>query len=74
MGFLVAALLLGTGLTGRPATAEVSEAVEDLLWDLQLVPLVGDPPPLALPGLDGRIYSLAEAKGQVVLFYFWATW
>jgi peroxiredoxin len=30
--------------------------------------------PFALPGLDGRRHTLAEARGQPVLVHFFATW
>lgn len=36
---------------------------------------IGDPAPeLRLPGPDGRLTSLSEFHGKVVLVYFWATW
>ena len=31
-------------------------------------------PAFALPGLDGKITSLADLKGKVVVVFFWATW
>jgi hypothetical protein len=31
-------------------------------------------PPIALPGLDGKIKDLADLKGTVVLVFFWTTW
>jgi thiol-disulfide isomerase/thioredoxin len=31
-------------------------------------------PPLSLPGYDGPPWSLAAAKGQVVVLNFWASW
>ena len=62
-------------LSGAPATP-ADKALEDLLFDLQLVPLEGKaPPPFELERLaDGRKVSLASLKGQALLLYFWATW
>jgi cytochrome oxidase Cu insertion factor (SCO1/SenC/PrrC family) len=31
-------------------------------------------PAFALPDLDGKPWSLADARGKVVLLFFWATW
>jgi len=28
----------------------------------------------SLPGIDGRVYSLSDFKGKVVIVNFWATW
>jgi cytochrome oxidase Cu insertion factor (SCO1/SenC/PrrC family) len=62
-------------LSGAPATP-ADKALDDLLFDLQLVPLEGKtPPPFELERLaDGQKVSLASQKGQVLLLYFWATW
>jgi hypothetical protein len=31
-------------------------------------------PPIALPDLDGKTWTLAGAHGKVVLLFFWASW
>ena len=68
---MVALALAGLAL-GSTARADT---VEDLLFDLQLVPLDGQtPPPFALERLDGKRVALSDLRGQVVLLYFWATW
>jgi len=49
--------------------------VEDLLFDLQVIPLLGqDPPAFRLESLDGKKVSLDEYRGKPVFLYFWATW
>jgi peroxiredoxin len=49
--------------------------VEDLLLDLQVLPLDGQTPPgFTLESLDGRKVSLRDFLGKPVLLYFWATW
>jgi cytochrome oxidase Cu insertion factor (SCO1/SenC/PrrC family) len=75
LAVLVAASVLGAGGPWlAPARAGTPEELEDRLIDLQVFPLDDAPPPLALPGLDGKRHDLAAAKGRVVLLYFWATW
>jgi hypothetical protein len=51
-------------------------SMEDLLFDLELVPLDGrTPAPFALERLaDGKTVGLADFKGRALLVYFWATW
>ncbi|MGH7279158.1 MAG: peroxiredoxin family protein [Candidatus Rokuibacteriota bacterium] len=61
--------------TTAPATVAGTDALDDLLFDLQLIPLEGrTPPPFTLPTVDGRRVSLADFGGRPVLLYFWATW
>lgn len=48
--------------------------LDGLLRELSVRPAWGEPPPLALPGLDGRRHTLDALRGRVVLLYFWATW
>ncbi len=79
----VVTLLVGVWLavTTRPRTAPpapaaraVTERVEDLLMDLQIISLDGPAPALSLEGLDGRRVALADLAGRPALIYFWATW
>ena len=51
-------------------------SMEDLLFDLELVPLDGrTPAPFSLQRLaDGKTVGLADFKGRALLVYFWATW
>ncbi|HXJ85155.1 MAG TPA: redoxin domain-containing protein [Candidatus Methylomirabilis sp.] len=68
---MVMAILAILLLVGPAAAAQL----DDLLFDLQLVPLDGQlAPPFTLPGLDGAPVSLAQFRDRVVLLYFWATW
>ena len=70
---MTAALLVLTAVLSGGAAA--ADSLDDLIFDLQLVPLDGQtPPPFTLEALDGKRVSLAELKGRVVLLYFWATW
>jgi hypothetical protein len=71
---IVVALLLGL-LAAAPAVA-ADKVLDDLLFDLQLVPMTGQvPPPFELERLDdGKKTTLAEHRGRPVLLYFWATW
>ena len=70
------ALLLAT-LIGLAAPAAATDKVlDDLMFELQLVPLTGQtPPPFQLERFgDGKMVTLADYRGQPVMLYFWATW
>jgi hypothetical protein len=73
---LLGALALLAGALAPPAPGAGKEALEDLLFDFQLVPLDGRAPaPFTLERYtDRRPVSLAELRGRPVLLYFWATW
>jgi cytochrome oxidase Cu insertion factor (SCO1/SenC/PrrC family) len=50
-------------------------SLDDLLMDLQLVPLDGRPAKaFTLESLDGKRVALADVAGRPALLYFWATW
>jgi hypothetical protein len=63
-------------LGGTPPATPADKVLDDLLFDLQLVPLDGKPPaPFTLERLaDGQKVSLANHQGQALFLYFWATW
>jgi cytochrome oxidase Cu insertion factor (SCO1/SenC/PrrC family) len=74
---LVVAAWLVAGLSARkaPSTTASAGSLDDLLMDLQLIPLDGQAPrPFALPALDGRRVALGDLAGRPALLYFWATW
>jgi cytochrome oxidase Cu insertion factor (SCO1/SenC/PrrC family) len=65
--FILAALTIVVAATASP--------LDDLLFDLQFVPLGGQPAPaFTLAGLDGKPVSLGRFSDRVVLLYFWASW
>lgn len=72
----VALLLLAAVLAGGAVPeAATKDQVEELLWDLHIVPLDGQaPPPLRATRLDGAPVTLAEVRGRPLLLYFWASW
>jgi cytochrome oxidase Cu insertion factor (SCO1/SenC/PrrC family) len=58
-----------------PGAARPADAIEELLFELQMVPLDGQTPaPFTLETVNGQRVSLADFRGKVVLVYFWATW
>ncbi len=67
-------MLLMTAASAPVAAAD--KVLDDLLFDLQLVPLAGQvPPAFELERLgDGKKVTLAEHRGRPVMLYFWATW
>jgi hypothetical protein len=67
-------VLMAVGITGPAIAAD--KVLDDLLFDLQLVPLEGQvPPAFELERYsDGKKVSLAEHRGRPVMLYFWATW
>jgi cytochrome oxidase Cu insertion factor (SCO1/SenC/PrrC family) len=75
MRVALALLILLMAGTATPAAA-ASKALDDLLFELQLVPLAGQTPPaFELERLsDGKRITLAEHRGRPVMLYFWATW
>lgn len=71
--FLIATLLFVCLSVTTWSAAAVE--LEDLLWDLQIVPLDGQTPPdFTLGRLDGKKVLLSDFRGKPVLLYFWATW
>lgn len=66
---LAAVIVLATWCAVVPALS--AQDLEDLLWDLQIVPLEDAAPPFTLEALaDGR-RSLTEFRGRPVMLYFW---
>ena len=68
--------LLALLVTPAAAPASADKVLDDLMFELQLVPLDGQAPaPFELERLaDGKKVTLAELRGRPVLLYFWATW
>ena len=72
---ILTALLALAAVAGAQPRGRNADALEELLFDLYLVPLEGRAPsPFAPKTFDGREVSLAAFRGKVVLIYYWATW
>jgi hypothetical protein len=67
---VVTVSLLPAGSTESGSLADL----DPLLRAMSVRPWWGDPPRLALAGLDGQRHFLDPLRGHVVLLYFWTTW
>jgi len=72
---ILTALLTLAAVVGAQPRGRSADALEELLFDLYLVPLDGrEPSPFTLKTLEGRDVSLANLRGKAVLIYYWTTW
>jgi len=78
---VVAAIVVAAGFAGltssthrRTGPAGATAALEDAMFDLQIVPLDHHAKPFTLTALDGTRVGLADLEGHPALLYFWASW
>jgi hypothetical protein len=64
-GLLVAALISAPALAAGPDFESLQ---------IQAYEPSKPAPSFALPGVDGHVRSLADARGKVLLLVFWTTW
>jgi hypothetical protein len=73
--WLIGGLPMRTAPGTSGSTQVVAGSLDDLLMDLQLLPLDGKTPKtFALESLDGKLVALTDLAGRPALLYFWATW
>ena len=72
----LALLMVLTLALSATVSMAADKALEDLMFDLQLVPMSGQvPAAFELERLsDSKKVTLAEHRGRPVMLYFWATW
>lgn len=75
---MLPALLLGVALVGLVTRGSLLHAASlpQLLRGLGLTDIPDTPAAAAfrLPDLEGRMVSLQDHRGKVIMLYFWTTW
>lgn len=74
---MLTVLLLAVGAVTAPAAPAAPAATAEQLmraFGMQLPQQRRAAPLFTLPDLKGGRYSLADARGKLVLLHFWATW
>ena len=72
---LVGALVLGVNFYNSKKEEKERKAKQAELQEKEILPQVGfKAPNITLKGLDGKLYSLNDAKGKPYVINFWASW
>jgi cytochrome oxidase Cu insertion factor (SCO1/SenC/PrrC family) len=76
LALAVTAVLVGWVASAAVTARAAGDAkLDELLWDLHIIPLEpAAPPAFAGRDLDGASVTLAQFRGRPVVLYFWATW
>lgn len=74
LGLLAFAVPIAPAALPATAARPVPATVEDLLWEMTILPRDGEPAAgFTLESLDGKQVTLTSYRGRVVLLYFWKT-